>query len=107
MCRQIRDQECIFANNNFKILFIQTTKDNFGNWILNGEAQNIATNPINNVGLTWHLYHAQGNIIGLTQGFPIPSNLGSGQTTLFNLQERPTDLIGTPKFYRISFDFLS
>jgi hypothetical protein len=53
------------------------------------------------------LYDAQGNIIGLTQGFHIPSNLGIGQTTIFNLQEKPTDLTGIPKFYRVSFDFLS
>ncbi|MER5175960.1 MAG: FxLYD domain-containing protein [Candidatus Nitrosocosmicus sp.] len=107
MCRQIGDQACIFANSNFKILFIQTTKDNFGNWVLNGEAQNIATNPINKVRIIWHLYDTQGNIIGLTQGFPIPSNLGIGQTTIFNLQEKPTDLTRTPKFYQVSFDFLS
>jgi hypothetical protein len=31
----------IFMNSNFKILFNQTSKDNFGNWNLNGEAQNI------------------------------------------------------------------
>jgi len=48
-----------------------------------------------------------GNIMGITQGFPIPSNLGDEQTTLFNLQERHIDLTGIPKFYRISFDFLS
>ncbi|MER5176540.1 MAG: FxLYD domain-containing protein, partial [Candidatus Nitrosocosmicus sp.] len=106
ICIQIGDQACISANSNFKILFIQTTKDTFGNWILNGEAQNIASNPINNVRITWHLYDSQGNVIGLTQGFPIPSNLGTGQTTIFNLQERPLDLTGTPKFYSVSFDFL-
>ena len=81
------------------------TKGNLGNWVLNGEAQNIASNPINNVRVILHLYDAQGNIIGLTQGLPIPSNLGIGQTTLFNLQLKPTDLTGIPKFYRISFVF--
>jgi hypothetical protein len=106
-CNLIKDQACVFTNSNFKILFSQTTKDNLGNWVLNGEAQNIASNPINNVRVILHLYDAQGNIIGLTQGLPTPSNLGIGQTTLFNLQENPTSLTGTPKFYRVSFDFLS
>ena len=88
-------------NSNFKILFNQTTQDNFGNWNLNGESQNIGPNPINNVMVVWHLYDAFGNIVGVTQGFPIPSNLGMGQTTIFNLQLKPTDLTGIPKFYRI------
>jgi hypothetical protein len=104
-CNLIGDQACVFMNSNFKILFNQTTQDNLGNWILNGEAQNIGPNPLNNVIVVWHLYDAFGNIVGLTQGSPIPSNLGIGQTTLFNLQLKPTDLTGMPKFYRISFVF--
>jgi hypothetical protein len=28
-------------NNNFKILFAQTTKDDFGNWVLNDEVKNM------------------------------------------------------------------
>jgi hypothetical protein len=104
-CNLIGDQACVFMNNNFKILFNQTIQDNLGNWVLNGEAQNIGSNPINNVLVVWHLYDAFGNIVGLTQGFPSPSNLGIGQTTIFNLQENPTSLTGIPKFYRISFVF--
>jgi hypothetical protein len=104
-CNLIGDQACVFMNSNFKILFNQTTHDNLGNWVLNGEAQNIGSNPINNVMVVWHLYDALGNIVGLTQGSPIPSNLGIGQTTIFNLQLKPTDLTGTPKFYRISYVF--
>jgi len=104
-CNLIGDQACVFMNSNFKILFNHTNQDNFGNWILNGEAQNIGANPINNVMVVWHLYDSLGNIVGLTQGFPIPSNLGTGQTTIFNLQLKSTDLTGIPKFYRISFIF--
>ena len=70
-----------------------------------GEAQNIGANPINNVMVVWHLYDAFGNIVGLTQGTTIPSILGTGQTTIFNLQENPASLTGVPKFYRISFVF--
>ena len=106
-CNQIGDQACVFANSNMKILFNQTTKDSFGNWLLNGEAQNIGSFTINNVRVVWHLYNALGNVIGLTQGFPTPSNLAIGQTTLFNLQIKATDLSGIPVLYRISFDFLS
>ena len=106
-CNSINDQACVFANSNMKILFVQTTKDNFGNWVLNGEAQNIGTFAINNVRVVWHLYDALGNIVGVTQGFPIPSNLETGQTTLFNLQIKATDLTGIPKFFRVSFDLLS
>jgi hypothetical protein len=92
-------------NSNFKILFNQTTQDNLGNWNLNGEAQNIGANPLNNVMVVWHLYDSLGNIVGVTQGSPIPFSLGTGQTTIFNLQLKPTDLTGLPQFYRVSFVF--
>jgi hypothetical protein len=55
--------------------------------------------------VVWHLYDYLGNIVGLTQGFPSPSNLGIGQTTIFNLQENSIDLTDIPKFYRISLVF--
>ena len=57
--------------------------------------------------VVWYLYGALGNIVGVTQGFPISSNLGTGQTTIFNLQLKPTDLTDMSQFYRISSDFLS
>jgi hypothetical protein len=63
-CSLIGDQVCVFMNSNL-ILFNQTTQDNLGNWVLNGEAQNIGVNPINNVVVIWHLY-VLGNIVGLT-----------------------------------------
>ena len=50
----------------------------------------LVTFTINNVRAVWHLHNAQGNVIGLTQGFPKPSNLGIGQTTLLDLQEKTT-----------------
>jgi hypothetical protein len=55
--------------------------------------------------VVWHLYDDFGNIVGLTQGYPIPSSLGISQT-IFNLQENPTSLSGIPKFIEFHF-FLS
>ena len=69
-CKLIGDQACVFMNSNFKILFNHTSKDNFGNWNLNGEAQNIGANQLNNVMAVWHLYDALGNIVGVKQGSP-------------------------------------
>jgi len=88
-------------NSNFKILFNQTTQDSFGNRILNGEAQHIGANPLNTAMVVWHLYDSFVNIVGVTQGSTTPSNLGTGQTTLFNLQLKPIVLIVIPKSYRI------
>jgi hypothetical protein len=48
-CNLIGDQPYVFMNSNFKILFNQTKKDKLSNWILNGEAQNIGPNPLNNI----------------------------------------------------------
>jgi hypothetical protein len=48
-CNLIGDKAGVFMNSNFKLLFNHTTQDNLGNWVLNGEAQNIGAYPINNV----------------------------------------------------------
>jgi hypothetical protein len=106
-CNQIGDRFCFFVNRNIKILFNQTTKDSFGNWLLNGEAQNIGGPfTINNVRVVlWHLYDALRNVIGLIQGLSTSSKLGIEQTTLFNLQEITTDLICIAKFYRFPLTF--
>jgi hypothetical protein len=101
-CRQVGDQACIASNSDFRLLLIQTSKDTLGNWILNGEAQNVGTHLIKNIRIVWILYDAQGNIVGMVQGAPVPSSLGIGQTTLFNLKS--SELIDMPKFYRVSFD---
>ena len=55
--------------------------------------------------VVWHLYNVLGNIVGIAQAFPIPSNRGIGQTTIFNLQEMYFILTDIPKLYRISFVF--
>jgi len=72
----------------------------YGKW-------NLWPNSINNVIVIWHLYDSLGNIVGVTQGSPMPSEFGTGQTTIFNLQLKLTNLTGIPQFYRISFVFLS
>ena len=84
-------KNCVFANSNFKILFNNITKDDLGNQVLKCESQNVGPNPINNVLVVWYLYDALGNIVGVTQGSPMPFNLGKGQTTIFNLKLKPTD----------------
>jgi hypothetical protein len=58
-------------NSNFKLLFNHIAQDNLGNGVLNGEAQNIGSYPINNVMGVLHLYNSLENIVGITQGFPI------------------------------------
>ena len=72
----------------------------YGKW-------NLWPNSINNIIVIWHLYDSLGNIVGVTQGSPMPSDLGTGQKTIFNLQLKLTNLTGIPQFYRISFVFLS
>jgi hypothetical protein len=105
ICNQIGDQACVSSNSKFKISFIQITKDVFGNWTLNGEVQNIDSLPHNQVRAILYLYDNQGNIIGLTQGYTLPSNLNSMQTATFNITEKQSDLMGMPKLYRVSFVF--
>jgi hypothetical protein len=85
---------------------MQSIKNSIGNWVVMGEAQNVALKAVNQVRAILHFYDVQGNIVGLKQGLTTPSNLKSMQTTIINLHEKPSELTGIPKFYRVSFAFL-
>jgi hypothetical protein len=105
LCRQAGDQNCVLSANNFKILAANITKDVFGSWILNGLVQNNSTAPLNQIRAVLQLYNSTGSLVGSTQGIILPQNLSSTQNGIFYLQVHPTELLGTPKFYRISFDY--
>ena len=105
ICSQLGDQACIDANNNFQILFSQVTQDSIGNWVLNGEVQNVGNQSHNMVTTIFYLYDAQGNIIGLNQSNTMPENLNSMQTGLFNIPIANSNLISPPNFYRVSYAF--
>ena len=106
-CQQVGDQTCISAERNFKLLFVQTTQNASGDWVSNGAVQNISPDSLEQVITTLHLYDCSGRIVGYTEGFTIPYNLDSIQTTIFNQTVSPTNLTGTPKFFRVSFDSAS
>jgi hypothetical protein len=103
LCQQLGNQTCISTQKNFKILFANTTKDAFGNWVLFGKVQNNSSIPLSQVRITLCLYNSTGNLVGLKQGFTAPQNLNPMQNAIFYLQERSSDLLGIPKFFRISF----
>jgi hypothetical protein len=106
ICRELGDQACISSLHNFKLLFIHTTKDSLGYWGVTGEVQNISPKTISQLQVIVHFYDSDGNIVGLTQAFTTPSKLISMQTAIFNIKQSPSELTGTPKYYRISYDFL-
>jgi hypothetical protein len=106
LCRQAGDQQCVLSANNFKILAANLTKDVFGSWSLNGLVQNNSTAPLNQIKAVLQLYNSTGKPVGSTQGLISPQNLSARQNGIFFLQIRPPDLIGVPKFYRITFDYL-
>ena len=105
LCQQLGNQTCISTQKNFKILFANTTKDTFGNWVLFGKVQNNSSMPLSQIHITLYLYNSTGNIVGMKQGFVAPQNLGPMQNAIFYLQERPSDLLGIPKLFRISFSY--
>jgi hypothetical protein len=103
LCQQLGNQTCISTQKNFKILFANTTKDAFGNWVLFGKVQNNSSMPLSQIRITLYLYNSTGNVIGLKQGFTAPQNLNQMQGAVFYLQERPSDLLGIPKLFSLSF----
>ncbi|HYT46591.1 MAG TPA: FxLYD domain-containing protein, partial [Methylomirabilota bacterium] len=76
-----------------------------GNWVLFGKVQNNSSMPLSQIHITLYLYNSTGNIVGMKQGFVAPQNLGPMQNAIFYLQERPSDLLGIPKLFRISFSY--
>jgi cytoskeletal protein RodZ len=105
LCRQAGDQNCVLSSNNFRILAANITKDVFGSWSLNGVVQNNSTAPLNQVRAVLQLYNSTGNLVGSASGIISPQNLGPIQNGIIFLQVHPSELLGTPKFYRIAFDY--
>jgi len=105
LCRQVGDQNCVLSANNFKILAANITKDVFGSWSLNGLIQNNSTAPLNQIRAVLQLYNSTGNLVGSASGIISPENLGPTQNGIIFLQVHPSELVGIPKFYRISFDY--
>jgi hypothetical protein len=103
LCQQLGNQTCISTQKNFKVLFANTTKDAFGNWVMFGKVQNNSSMPFSQVRITVYLYNSTGKIVGLKQGSTAPQNLSPMQNAIFYLQERPSELLGIPKLFSISF----
>ena len=107
VCRELGDKACISSLHNFKLLFIHAFKDSEGNWVVSGEVQNISPKTINQLETIVHFYDSDGNIVGLKQAFTTPSKLISLQTATFNIKVSPSEQTGTPKYFRISFEFVT
>jgi hypothetical protein len=97
LCKQLGNQTCVSSQKNFKVLFANTTKDSLGDWVLFGKVQNNSSMPLAQIRITLYLYDTSVDIVGLKQGSTTPQNLNP-------TQERESDMINMPKFFRIYFD---
>jgi hypothetical protein len=103
MCTQLGDQACIASNIDFKNVAAQIAPDAFGNWVLNGQVQNVGTMPHSNVTSILYLYDNLGNQVGQSFGLTNPPNIDPMQNATLNLSQNQTGLTGAPQFFRISY----
>ncbi|MDQ4074017.1 MAG: hypothetical protein M3162_06900, partial [Thermoproteota archaeon] len=103
MCTQLGDQACIDSNIDFQNVFAQVTPDAFGNWVLNGQVQNVGTVPHSNVTSILYLYDSLGNQVGQNLGLTNPPTINPMQNASLTVPQNQTGLTGTPQFFRISY----
>ncbi len=107
MCAQLRDHPCIDSNIDFNNVFAQILQDGFGNWILNGQVQNVGTVPHNQVTAILYLYDSFGNLVGQNFGLTNPSTINPLQNATITVAQNQAALSGTPQFFRVSYAFES
>lgn len=101
-----------FANNDSKTLTLDfvnpTGPDAIGNYWVKGEVVNNANLTLQNLKITAHWFDAGNKIIGVTYGYTdkLNTNLNPGDRSTFSiLADGHNDLIGTPRFVELSYDW--
>jgi hypothetical protein len=98
-----------FSNSNpgtIGISFVKTSKDIAGWYHVKGEIKNNSPNTLTSLNIKTHWYDAGMNIVGITtSGYTDPLNVESGRTATFDALQDPKEFTGTPKFYKLSYDW--
>lgn len=92
--------------NAVKVDVATAKKDIIGSYHVRGEIKNLGNDTLNYVQVTAHFYDDNNQTVGLTTCcYADPSDIEPGHTSTFDSFAMKDQMSGTPKSYRLSFDW--
>lgn len=113
--QQIPSNASDFKNHNpnqIRIDFVKVSKDNLAgvvNYEMKGELTNTGQITLNGLRIHIHWYDKDMNLIGFNNGqngnFIPNDTVTVGKTISFDFAQSAIDFIGTPSFFKLSYDW--
>jgi len=107
--KQIPSVATDFPNDDASSVKVDVTtakKDIIGAYHVKGEIKNLSPDPLNYVMVTAHFYDANNQTVGVsTCCYANPSDIEPNHTSTFDSFAQKDDMSGTPKSFRLSFDW--
>ncbi len=106
---QIPSEATDFPGNNqqaIEILFTKASKSDNGDYHVKGSIKNIGENTLGAVKVTAQFFDKDNKTIGITMCCNAsPSDMEPGHTSSFDSFASINDMVGIPKYYKMSFDW--
>lgn len=106
---QIPSEATDFPGNNqqaIEILFTKASKSDNGDYHVKGSIKNIGENTLGAVKVTAQFFDENNKTIGITTCCNAsPSDMEPGHTSSFDSFASINDMVGIPKYYKMSFDW--
>jgi hypothetical protein len=107
--KQIPSETTDFPNDDANAVKVDVTtakKDILGAYHVKGEIKNLSPDPLTYVMVTAHFYDANNQTVGVsTCCYANPTDIEPNHTSTFDSFAQKDDMSGTPKSYRLSFDW--
>jgi hypothetical protein len=92
--------------NAVKVDVATAKKDIIGSYHVRGEIKNLGDTVLTFVQVTAHFYDSNNETVGITTCcYANPSDIEPGHTSTFDSFAMKEDMSGTPKSFRLSFDW--
>ena len=107
--KQIPSEPTDFPNDNSSAIKVDVTtakKDIIGAYHVKGEIKNLGQDSLNYVQVIAHFYDSANQTVGVTSCcYANPTDIEPGHTATFDSFATKDDMSGTPKSYRLSFEW--
>jgi len=107
--KQIPSESTDFPGDDANAVKVDVTtakKDIIGSYHVKGEIKNLGTDALTYVSVTAHFYDENNQTVGVTSCcYAEPSDIEPGHTSTFDSFAQKDDMSGTPKSFRLSFDW--
>jgi hypothetical protein len=93
-------------NSTLEVLFVNVIKNSIDDYHVIGSIKNVGSETLNYVKVTAHFFDEDLNPIGITTCcYADPSDIEPQHTSAFDSFSSSDEIIGEPRYFRLSFDW--